>query len=151
MVHAGPCPRAMFAGETKPRRVVSPLGIPKSPSFHSGLDLVASSDKRTESASDAARAFRFALLSQGGMGDGQALSPPEARSPRPSPERPPPAAPGDRETLMVQLPLLKGLSINFTAYCTLHFVPQRKDDAVCYVCVLYSSSCPSDHTLLTLQ
>ncbi|KAI8425332.1 hypothetical protein MSG28_007104, partial [Choristoneura fumiferana] len=128
MVHAGPTARApsraMFtAAESKPRRAVSPLGIPKSPSFHSGLDLVANqaATKRSESVSDVARAFRFALF--GGVGasngpgagmEGQAAlqkapSPPDARSPPPAtvtPERltMPPA---DKESLMVQLPLLK--------------------------------------------
>ncbi|CAG4931146.1 unnamed protein product [Parnassius apollo] len=115
MVHAGPAARAMFAAaEAKPRRAVSPLGIPKSPSFHSGLDLVASqANKRSESVSDVARAFRFALTGAAMEGQGppqKAPSPPEPRSPPPpaavSPERPqPPNA--DKESLMVQLPLLK--------------------------------------------
>ncbi|KAJ0173792.1 hypothetical protein K1T71_010941 [Dendrolimus kikuchii] len=129
MVHAGPAARApsraMFtAAETKPRRAVSPLGIPKSPSFHSGLDLVASqaATKRSESVSDVARAFRFALFAGTGMeGQGQgpppkAPSPPDARSPPPppaaaaasvSPERPTQIPNADKESLMVQLPLLK--------------------------------------------
>lgn len=118
MLHAaaGPAPRAltraMFAAaEAKPRRAVSPLGIPKSPSFHSGLDLVATSNsKRAESVSDIAKAFRFALFSQGAMD--RVSSPPEARSPpaaaaAASPERPQPM-PTDMENLMVQLPLFKG-------------------------------------------
>lgn len=128
MVHAGPAARApsraMFAAaETKPRRAVSPLGIPKSPSFHSGLDLVASqaATKRSESVSDVARAFRFALFAGAGMeAQGQpqkAPSPPDARSPPPppatatasvSPERPTQNSNSDKESLMVQLPLLKG-------------------------------------------
>lgn len=122
MVHAGPAARApsraMFAAaETKPRRAVSPLGIPKSPSFHSGLDLVANQGtKRSESVSDVARAFRFALFGMEGQGPQKAPSPPDARSPPPpanaatvavSPERPP-APNADKESLMVQLPLLKG-------------------------------------------
>ncbi|KPJ01487.1 Serine/threonine-protein phosphatase 2A 56 kDa regulatory subunit delta isoform, partial [Papilio xuthus] len=116
MVHAGPAARAMFvAAEAKPRRAVSPLGIPKSPSFHSGLDLVAGPvAKRSESASDVARAFRFALSCPGTM-EGQApqkaASPPSPRSPPPpaavSPERPPQPPATDKESLMVQLPLLK--------------------------------------------
>lgn len=49
---------------------VSPLGIPKSPSFHSGLDLVASSDnqdaKKPEAAVDnLAKSFRFASFAFG--------------------------------------------------------------------------------------
>ncbi|KAL0819880.1 hypothetical protein ABMA28_007896 [Loxostege sticticalis] len=122
MVHAGPAARApsraMFAAaEAKPRRAVSPLGIPKSPSFHSGLDLVANqaATKRSESVSDVARAFRFALFAGAGM-EGQppqkAPSPPDARSPPPpaaaaSPERPTQIPNTDKESLMVQLPLLK--------------------------------------------
>lgn len=132
MVHAGPAARApsraMFAAaESKPRRAVSPLGIPKSPSFHSGLDLVASqaATKRSESVSDVARAFRFALFAGPGM-EGQGLpqkapSPPDARSPPPpaaaavSPERPTiPTA--DKESLMVQLPPLKGSSVISTMH-----------------------------------
>lgn len=127
MVHAGPAARApsraMFtAAETKPRRAVSPLGIPKSPSFHSGLDLVANqaTTKRSESVSDVARAFRFALFTGAGM-EGQvplqkAPSPPDARSPPPlapaavSPDRL--ISNADKESLMVQLPLLKGSSIH---------------------------------------
>lgn len=126
MVHAGPAARApsraMFtAAETKPRRAVSPLGIPKSPSFHSGLDLVANqaTTKRSESVSDVARAFRFALLAGAGM-EGQdppqkAPSPPGARSPPAlvttvSPDRP--ILNADKESLMVQLPLLKGSSVH---------------------------------------
>lgn len=125
MVHAGPAARApsraMFAAaEAKPRRAVSPLGIPKSPSFHSGLDLVANqaATKRSESVSDVARAFRFALFAGAGM-EGQppqkAPSPPDARSPPPpaaaaSPERPTQIPNTDKESLMVQLPLLKGSS-----------------------------------------
>ncbi|XP_063387271.1 serine/threonine-protein phosphatase 2A 56 kDa regulatory subunit gamma isoform isoform X1 [Cydia fagiglandana] len=116
MVHAGPVrapTRAMFtAAETKPRRAVSPLGIPKSPSFHSGLDLVASqTTKRSESVSDVARAFRFALFSGGMEAPGppqKAPSPPGARSPPAAaitPERL--AVPADKESLMVQLPILK--------------------------------------------
>ncbi|XP_069360631.1 serine/threonine-protein phosphatase 2A 56 kDa regulatory subunit gamma isoform-like isoform X1 [Maniola hyperantus] len=122
MVHAGPAARAplraMFAAaEAKPRRAVSPLGIPKSPSFHSGLDLVANQGtKRSESVSDVARAFRFALFGMEGQGPQQkAPSPPDARSPplpvnsvataAVSPERPPIS--NDKESLMVQLPLLK--------------------------------------------
>ncbi|CAG9565228.1 unnamed protein product [Danaus chrysippus] len=121
MVHAGPAARApsraMFAAaETKPRRAVSPLGIPKSPSFHSGLDLVANQGaKRSESVSDVARAFRFALFGMEGQPQ-KAPSPPDARSPPPpvvaavtvavSPERPP-ILNADKESLMVQLPLLK--------------------------------------------
>lgn len=128
MVHAGPAARApsraMFAAaESKPRRAVSPLGIPKSPSFHSGLDLVANqaATKRSESVSDVARAFRFALFAGSGMeGQGpqqKAPSPPDARSPPPpaaaavSPERPTPIPNADKESLMVQLPLLKGSSL----------------------------------------
>lgn len=126
MVHAGPAARApsraMFtAAESKPRRAVSPLGIPKSPSFHSGLDLVANQapTKRSESVTDVARAFRFALFAGSGM-EGQqgpppqkASSPPGARSPPPpppalSPERPAQIPNADKESLMVQLPLLKG-------------------------------------------
>uniref|UniRef100_A0A2H1WQT3 Serine/threonine protein phosphatase 2A regulatory subunit n=1 Tax=Spodoptera frugiperda TaxID=7108 RepID=A0A2H1WQT3_SPOFR len=124
MVHAGPAARApsraMFAAaESKPRRAVSPLGIPKSPSFHSGLDLVANqaATKRSESVSDVARAFRFALFAGSGMeGQGpqqKAPSPPDARSPPPpaaaavSPERPTPIPNADKESLMVQLPPLK--------------------------------------------
>ncbi|PZC71827.1 hypothetical protein B5X24_HaOG212402 [Helicoverpa armigera] len=127
MVHAGPAARApsraMFAAaESKPRRAVSPLGIPKSPSFHSGLDLVANqaATKRSESVSDVARAFRFALFAGSGMeGQGpqqKAPSPPDARSPPPpaaaavSPERPTPIPNADKESLMVQLPPLKGSS-----------------------------------------
>ncbi|XP_038206839.1 serine/threonine-protein phosphatase 2A 56 kDa regulatory subunit gamma isoform-like isoform X1 [Zerene cesonia] len=128
MVHAGPTvrapSRAMFAAtDAKPRRAVSPLGIPKSPSFHSGLDLVASQTKRSESVTDVARAFRFALFGMEGQAP-KAPSPPDARSPPPpipvtttpptttaptvvSPERPLPAANGDKESLMVQLSLLK--------------------------------------------
>lgn len=136
MVHAGPPPRlpsrAMFfrdtAAETKPRRVVSPLGIPKSPSFHSGLDLVASADsqsKRVESGnavSEIARAFRLALFGgkeddmnepQGGLG--KVPSPPDAKTPPPPPARISPdktqIAPTDRESLMVQLPMLKGTHV----------------------------------------
>ncbi|CAG9105920.1 unnamed protein product [Plutella xylostella] len=113
MVHAGPparaSARAMFfrdaAAESKPRRAVSPLGIPKSPSFHSGLDLVATAadarNKRSESVSDVARAFRFALSGlSADMAEGKAPSPGE-------PARPPPPPPADKEGLMVQLPLLK--------------------------------------------
>ncbi|KAH9633702.1 hypothetical protein HF086_009036 [Spodoptera exigua] len=128
MVHAGPAARApsraMFAAaESKPRRAVSPLGIPKSPSFHSGLDLVANqaATKRSESVSDVARAFRFALFAGSGMeGQGpqqKAPSPPDARSPPPpaaaavSPERPTPIPNADKESLMVQLPPLKGSSL----------------------------------------
>lgn len=120
MVHAGPparvASRAMLS-ESKPRRAVSPLGIPKSPSFHSGLDLVATAaaadarNKRPESVTDLARAFRFALFAgKGGMSaEGQgpplkATSPPAAL---PSRDPPPP----DKETLMVQLPPLKGQSM----------------------------------------
>lgn len=126
MVHAGPAvrapSRAMFAAaDTKPRRAVSPLGIPKSPSFHSGLDLVANqaTTKRSESVSDVARAFRFALFAgMEGQGPPQkAPSPPDARSPPPpvsaavSPDRPVLVIPNvDRESLMEQLPLLKGSS-----------------------------------------
>lgn len=137
MVHAGPAARApsraMFtAAETKPRRAVSPLGIPKSPSFHSGLDLVANqTTKRSESVSDVARAFRFALFGDGsgpdsgmeGQGPPQQKvpSPPGARSPPPPPPTAPAPAAGappsdrppllnDKESLMVQLPLLKGSS-----------------------------------------
>ncbi|CAB3246324.1 unnamed protein product [Arctia plantaginis] len=128
MVHAGPAARApsraMFAAttESKPRRAVSPLGIPKSPSFHSGLDLVAnqSATKRSESVSDVARAFRFALFAGSGM-EGQGLpqkapSPPDARSPPPptaaavSPERSTPIPNAEKENSMVQLPPLKGSS-----------------------------------------
>ncbi|XP_052744207.1 serine/threonine-protein phosphatase 2A 56 kDa regulatory subunit gamma isoform isoform X1 [Bicyclus anynana] len=121
MVHAGPAARAplraMFAAaEAKPRRAVSPLGIPKSPSFHSGLDLVANQGaKRSESVTDVARAFRIALFGMEGQGPQQkAPSPPDARSPPPaaavaaaavSPERPPVLT--DKESLMIQLPLLK--------------------------------------------
>lgn len=136
MVHAGPTARApsraMFtAAESKPRRAVSPLGIPKSPSFHSGLDLVANqaTTKRSESVSDVARAFRFALFGGTGAANGpgagmegqaalqKAPSPPDARSPPPAtvtPERltMPPA---DKESLMVQLPLLKGSSTYMTS------------------------------------
>lgn len=131
MVHAGPAARApsraMFAAaESKPRRAVSPLGIPKSPSFHSGLDLVANqaATKRSESVSDVARAFRFALFAGSGMeGQGpqqKAPSPPDARSPPPpaaaavSPERPTPIPNADKESLMVQLPPLKGSSVTST-------------------------------------
>lgn len=133
MVHAGPAARApsraMFtAAETKPRRVVSPLGIPKSPSFHSGLDLVASqaATKRSESVSDVARAFRFALFAgdagmEGPAPPPKAPSPPDARSPPPpaaaapalEPERSQPIPNNDRESLMVQLPQLKGASVIF--------------------------------------
>lgn len=127
MVHAGPAARApsraMFAAaEAKPRRAVSPLGIPKSPSFHSGLDLVANQGtKRSESVSDVARAFRVALFGMEAPGPQKAPSPPDARSPPPpaapvatvavSPERPP-APNADKESLMVQLPLLKGSTTN---------------------------------------
>lgn len=126
MVHAGPAARAMFAAaEAKPRRAVSPLGIPKSPSFHSGLDLVAGPvAKRSESASDVARAFRFAVSCPGTM-EGQApqkaASPPSPRSPPPpaavSPERPPQPPTTDKESLMVQLPLLKGPPLEYRLYC----------------------------------
>lgn len=121
MVHAGPAARApsraMFAAaESKPRRAVSPLGIPKSPSFHSGLDLVANqTTKRSESVSDVARAFRFALFGAGmeGQGPQKAASPPGARTSPPvaaaSPDRPP-VPNTDKESLMVQLPPLKGSS-----------------------------------------
>lgn len=49
-------------GGFTPKSTVSPLGIPKSPSFHSGLDLVASDqdNKRSETIADFARSFRFA-------------------------------------------------------------------------------------------
>lgn len=137
MVHAGPAARApsraMFAAaETKPRRAVSPLGIPKSPSFHSGLDLVANqTTKRSESVSDVARAFRFALFGDGSGPDSgmEGQGPPQQKVPSPpgarSPPPPPPTAPApvagaplsdrppllnDKESLMVQLPLLKGSS-----------------------------------------
>ncbi|CAH2253037.1 jg13553 [Pararge aegeria aegeria] len=72
---------------------------------------------RSESVSDVARAFRFALFGMEGQGPQQkAPSPPDARSPPPppvntvaavavSPERPPVL--NDKESLMVQLPLLK--------------------------------------------
>lgn len=143
MVHAGPAARApsraMFAAaETKPRRAVSPLGIPKSPSFHSGLDLVANqTTKRSESVSDVARAFRFALFGDGsgpdsgmeGQGPPQQKvpSPPGARSPPPPPPTAPAPAAGappsdrppllnDKESLMVQLPLLKGLSLSVSPF-----------------------------------
>ncbi|CAH0728102.1 unnamed protein product, partial [Brenthis ino] len=113
MVHAGPAARApcraMFAAaEAKPRRAVSPLGIPKSPSFHSGLDLVANQGaKRSESVSDVARAFRVALFGMEGPAPAKAPSPPPAiATVAASPERPP-APTNDKESLMVQLPLLK--------------------------------------------
>lgn len=48
---------------------VSPLGIPKSPSFHSGLDLVAAAEppdtKRPDAAVDLAKSFRFASFTFG--------------------------------------------------------------------------------------
>lgn len=117
MVLAGPPARApsrAMLSESKPRRAVSPLGIPKSPSFHSGLDLVAATGvKHPDSVSDLTRAFRFALLSDDGdmASEGPPQRAPDARSPPP----PPPTAamdssPPDRENLMVQLPLLKGQS-----------------------------------------
>ncbi|KAM3958092.1 LOW QUALITY PROTEIN: uncharacterized protein ACR2FA_007884 [Aphomia sociella] len=139
MVHAGPAARApsraMFAAaESKPRRAVSPLGIPKSPSFHSGLDLVANQavTKRSESVSDVARAFRFALFAGAGMeGQGppqKAPSPPDARSPPPaaaaavSPERLSTIPNTDKESLMVQLPLLKGSSTVIRSYINIHSI-----------------------------
>lgn len=157
MVHAGPAARApsraMFAAaETKPRRAVSPLGIPKSPSFHSGLDLVANqTTKRSESVSDVARAFRFALFGDGSDPDSgmEGQGPPQQKVPSPpgarSPPPPPPTAPAagapptdrpplvnDKESLMVQLPLLKGSSLTVLP-------------------ILASSFCGNTHRLLVFK
>ncbi|GBP86282.1 hypothetical protein EVAR_91686_1 [Eumeta japonica] len=123
MVQGGPAarapPRAMFfraaSAESKPRRAVSPLGIPKSPSFHSGLDLVATVDarhKRSDAVAELARAFRFALFAGKAEPDMAAEGPPRAPSP-PAPAAPTPAlatppSTQDKETAMIQLPPLKG-------------------------------------------
>lgn len=63
MVHseAGPGARAMFYRDTAAGNATTALGLPKSPSFHSGLDLVAA-------ASDPG-SNTVAGLSQGGGGD----------------------------------------------------------------------------------
>ena len=63
MVHsaAGPGARAMFYRDTAAGSATTALGLPKSPSFHSGLDLVAAAADPGSNT--------VAGLSQGGGGD----------------------------------------------------------------------------------
>lgn len=63
MVHstAGPGARAMFYRDTAAGNATTALGLPKSPSFHSGLDLVAAAADPGSNT--------VAGLSQGGGGD----------------------------------------------------------------------------------